>query len=61
MLLPSLREANSKGAHYGDGRYLSDVPPGAISLAQLSRRLVRVLWVGSASRTTLKLMWRNSP
>jgi hypothetical protein len=44
VLLPSLREANPKDARYGDGQYLSDVPPGSMSLAQLSRRLVGVPW-----------------
>ncbi|NYE17951.1 HYD1 signature containing ADP-ribosyltransferase family protein [Actinomadura citrea] len=45
-LLPSLREANPQDARYGDGQYLSDVPPGAMSLAQLSRRLAGVPWQG---------------
>jgi hypothetical protein len=46
VLLPSLREANPQDARYGDGQYLSDVPPGSMSLAQLSRRLVGVPWQG---------------
>ncbi|MFG2087582.1 HYD1 signature containing ADP-ribosyltransferase family protein [Spirillospora sp. NPDC048824] len=46
MLFPSLREVNPRDARYGDGQYLSDVPPGSMSLAQLSRRLVGVPWQG---------------
>ncbi|MFC4913733.1 HYD1 signature containing ADP-ribosyltransferase family protein [Actinomadura gamaensis] len=46
VLLPSLREVNPKDARYGDGQYFTDIPPWAMSLTQLSRRLVGVPWLG---------------
>jgi hypothetical protein len=36
-LQPSLKENNPKDAYYGDGQYLSDIVPGTMRNAQLSR------------------------
>ena len=36
-LNPSLRSVNPSDARYGNGQYLSDVKPGTMSCAQLSR------------------------
>ncbi|RBQ16133.1 hypothetical protein DP939_31420 [Spongiactinospora rosea] len=40
-LYPSLRKRNGRDARYGDGQYVSDIKPGAMSDAQLSYWLVR--------------------
>lgn len=37
QLNPSLKSANPADARYGNGQYLSDVQPGSMSCAQLSR------------------------
>lgn len=37
LLFPSLRALNPKDARYGNGQYLSDILPGTMSCAQLSR------------------------
>jgi RHS repeat-associated protein len=39
-LLPSLKRLSPKDARYGNGQYLSDVAPGTMSCAQLSRCFV---------------------
>jgi hypothetical protein len=39
-LLPSTRQRNPRDVRYGDGQYLSDIPPGTMSGARLSRALV---------------------
>ncbi|WP_419197590.1 HYD1 signature containing ADP-ribosyltransferase family protein [Microbispora hainanensis] len=44
-LYPSLRKENSKDAYYGDGQYVSDIPPGTMTRAQLSRCFLRVPWL----------------
>lgn len=36
MILPSLMAANPNDARYGDGQYLSDIPPGTGSSGSLS-------------------------
>jgi hypothetical protein len=41
-LNPSLRQYNPKDARYGDGQYVSDIPPRTLSASQLSYRFVRV-------------------
>jgi RHS repeat-associated protein len=41
-LLPSLRRANPKDARYGDGQYMSDIRPGTMTCAQLSRCFVNI-------------------
>ncbi|MEV4176701.1 HYD1 signature containing ADP-ribosyltransferase family protein [Nonomuraea sp. NPDC049709] len=41
-LNPSLRENNPRDARYGDGQYLTDIPPSTLTGPQLSRRLVHV-------------------
>ncbi|WP_443029585.1 HYD1 signature containing ADP-ribosyltransferase family protein [Spirillospora sp. NBC_01491] len=46
VLLPSLRASNPQDARYGDGQYLSDVPPGSMPPERLSRRLMGVPWLG---------------
>jgi hypothetical protein len=46
VLRPSLREAAPTDARYGDGQYLTDIPPGAMPPKRLSRRLVGVPWLG---------------
>ena len=44
-LNPSLLEANPKDARHGDGQYLTDIVPGSLTTAQLSRLLFGVPWV----------------
>lgn len=41
-LNPSLRAHNPRDARYGDGQYMSDIPPGTLSAQQLSFRFMRV-------------------
>jgi hypothetical protein len=36
-LLPSLKRLNPRDVRYGNGQYLSDIRPGTMSCAQLSR------------------------
>jgi hypothetical protein len=37
QLLPSLKSANPNDVRHGNGQYLSDISPGSMSCAQLSR------------------------
>ena len=39
-LNPSLKANNPKDARYGNGQYLSDISPGTMANAQLSRRFI---------------------
>jgi len=39
QLLPSTKARNPREARYGDGQYLTDIPPGTMSGARLSRAL----------------------
>lgn len=41
-LNPSLGGPGTKDARYGDGQYVSDIPPGDCSASQLSRRFLGV-------------------
>lgn len=41
-LEPSLQARNPRDARYGDGQYVSDIPPGTLSASQLSYCFVRV-------------------
>jgi hypothetical protein len=43
---PSLRANNPKDARYGDGQYLSDIPPGMKRPGQLSRIFLNTPWAG---------------
>jgi hypothetical protein len=40
ILLPSTRARNPHDVRYGEGQYLSDIPPGTMSAARLSRALI---------------------
>lgn len=42
VLLPSLRADKPQDARYGDGQYMTDIPPGTRSRSQLSKLLVGV-------------------
>ena len=46
-LLPSTRAANPADARYGDGQYFSNILPGTMSNAQLSRRFVNLPFQGN--------------
>jgi len=39
-LNPSLKANNPKDARFGDGQYLSDISPGSMTCAQLSRYFI---------------------
>jgi hypothetical protein len=39
-ILPSLRSRRPRDVRYGEGQYLTDVPPGQLTGAQLSRLLL---------------------
>jgi hypothetical protein len=39
QLLPSTKARNPREARHGDGQYLTDIPPGTMSGARLSRAL----------------------
>ncbi len=45
VLRPSLRETAPTDARYGDGQYLTDIPPGSMHPRQLSRRLMGMPWL----------------
>ena len=38
VLLPSTRAKNPNDVRYGDGQYLSDIPPGTMTSVRLCRR-----------------------
>ncbi|MFH9471218.1 HYD1 signature containing ADP-ribosyltransferase family protein [Streptomyces clavifer] len=42
FLQASLRSKNPKDARYGDGQYLTDIPPGSRKGSSLSQALVRI-------------------
>jgi hypothetical protein len=46
-LFPSLKSVNPKDARYGNGQYLSDIPPGTMTNAQLSRSFVGMPFQGA--------------
>ncbi|WP_425339779.1 HYD1 signature containing ADP-ribosyltransferase family protein [Methylobacterium platani] len=46
QIMPSLKAINPKDARYGDGQYLSDIAPGAMTNNQLSREFLNVPWAG---------------
>ena len=41
LLQPSTAARNPADARYGDGQYLTDIPPGTMTPAQLSARFIR--------------------
>ena len=45
-ILPSLKANNIKDARFGDGQYLSDVPPGSKRPGQLSSLFFKTPWAG---------------
>ncbi len=48
QLNPSLRELNPTNARYGNGQYLSDIKPGAMTSNQLSRAFVEQVCANAA-------------
>ena len=46
VIRPSLRANNPKDARYGDGQYLSDIPPGTKTIGQLSMLFFGIPWGG---------------
>ena len=46
QILPSLKANNPKDARFGEGQYLSDIPPHTMRSAQLSRIFLGVPWAG---------------
>jgi len=46
-LLPSLKSVNPKDALYGNGQYLSDIQPGTMTGAQLSRQFLGMPFQGA--------------
>ncbi|GAA4859606.1 HYD1 signature containing ADP-ribosyltransferase family protein [Kitasatospora terrestris] len=45
-LWPSLKSENPRDALYGNGQYLTDIPPGKVSPSVLSYALVRLPFAG---------------
>lgn len=45
-LLPSLQKNNPRDVRYGNGQYLSDIPPGTRRVGQLSYRFLRIPYLG---------------
>ena len=45
-IFSSTRAANPRDARYGDGQYLSDIPPGTKRPGQLSRAFLRTPFCG---------------
>ncbi|TPW37697.1 hypothetical protein FKM52_21245 [Mixta tenebrionis] len=43
---PSLKANNPKDARYGDGQYFTDIIPGTKTNAQLSRKFIRIPFLG---------------
>ena len=54
-IFPSTRAANPRDARYGDGQYLTDVPPGERTPAQLSRLFVGHPFAGARFTHYLEL------
>jgi hypothetical protein len=46
MLNPSLKANNPKDARFGEGQYLSDIPPGTKRPGQLSMIFFGIPWAG---------------
>lgn len=46
VLRPSRARKGAKDVRYGNGQYFSDLVPGTLSLAQLSRALVGIPFLG---------------
>lgn len=45
-ILPSLKANNPKDARFGDGQYVSDIPPGTKTPGQLSKIFFNIPWAG---------------
>lgn len=47
QLKPSLKALNPNDVRYGNGQYLSDIPPGTMTPAQLSRQFINNPYQGA--------------
>lgn len=54
-LNPSLKANNPKDARFGDGQYLSNISPGAMKCAQLSKCFIRQPFQGSKFKNYVEI------